>query len=70
MYLEDIYTIGVSLAGLPAINIPCGLSPSHMPIGLQLIAPQKKDGLVMQFAKAFASVTNYHNALPPLVTEV
>jgi len=37
MYLADIYTIGVNLAGLPAISVPCGFSKGGLPIGLQLI---------------------------------
>ncbi len=39
MYLADIFTLPASLAGLPAISTPCGLSDAGLPIGLQLVAP-------------------------------
>jgi len=69
MYLEDIYTIGVSLAGLPAISTPCGISSAGKPIGLQLIAPQKEEARVMRFAHAFESATHHNIALPPILNE-
>lgn len=51
MYMADIMTVPVSLAGLPAINIPAGLSSSGLPIGAQVIAPAKKDALLLALAK-------------------
>ena len=39
MYLSDIYTVSVNLAGIPGISVPCGTSSSGLPIGLQLLAP-------------------------------
>ena len=39
MYLSDIYTITANLAGIPGLSIPCGLTKSNLPIGLQLLAP-------------------------------
>ena len=38
MYLADIFTVPISLAGVPALNIPCGFSSKGFPIGLQLIS--------------------------------
>lgn len=52
MYLEDIYTIGVNLAGLPAVSVPAGFI-KKMPFGLQLIGPQKGDVTVLQAAEVF-----------------
>ena len=42
MYLSDIYTIAVNLAGLPGMSIPCGFDSSGLPVGLQIIGPEEK----------------------------
>lgn len=68
MYLADIYTISVNLAGLPAISIPNGFSHDGKPMGLQLIGPQKSDRSVIQAAHAFESATSFHKALPDRVS--
>lgn len=52
MYLEDIYTIGPNLAGLPALSVPAGFV-SGLPYGLQLIGPQTKDAEVLALGRAF-----------------
>lgn len=64
MYLEDIYTIGINLAGLPAVSIPAGFSTEGKPMGFQLIGPQKQDVQVLQTAKAFEKATNFHTCEP------
>lgn len=53
MYLEDIYTISINLAGVPAVSIPSGNSAEGLPMGLQLIGPQTQDARVLQAAYAF-----------------
>ncbi len=53
MYLSDIFTIPVNLAGLPAISVPCALSSSGLPIGIQFIGPQMGDHLCIQFASFY-----------------
>jgi len=53
MYLNDIFTIPVNLAGLPAISVPCGQDREGLPIGLHLIAPQFHDSQLLKFADAF-----------------
>ncbi len=50
MYLSDILTIPVNLAGLPAISLPCGFSPEGLPLGLQLIAPAFAEELLLRAA--------------------
>ena len=52
MYLQDIFTVSVNIAGLPAISIPCGES-AGLPVGMQLIGPEMGDDLVLQAAHAF-----------------
>lgn len=68
MYLEDIYTVGINLAGLPAVSVPAGFNQEHKPIGLQLIGPQKQDSNVLHAAHAFEKATAYHKELPKFAT--
>ncbi len=67
MYLEDIYTIGSNLVGIPAISIPSGFTKEGKPVGLQLLGPQQHDVRVFQAAYAFEQATPYHKALPKLI---
>jgi aspartyl-tRNA(Asn)/glutamyl-tRNA(Gln) amidotransferase subunit A len=53
MYLTDIMTVAANLTGVPAISIPAGLAHG-MPVGLQLIAPQKQDKNLLQLASKAA----------------
>lgn len=53
MYLSDIFTISVNLAGIPAISIPCGLTDDGLPIGLQIMAPAFEEGRIFTLAHAF-----------------
>ena len=53
MYLCDIYTIGVNLAGLPAISVPCGFTPGGLPIGLQLIGQPFQESNLLAIAHAY-----------------
>ena len=64
MYLSDIYTVPVNLAGLPALSMPCGFDGGGMPIGAQLIGPALGDGAVLNAAHAFQLETNYHRRTP------
>ena len=50
MYLSDIFTIPANLAGIPALSLPCGLSRSGLPIGLQLLGPAFSDALLLRVA--------------------
>jgi aspartyl-tRNA(Asn)/glutamyl-tRNA(Gln) amidotransferase subunit A len=66
MYLADVFTIPVNLAGLPAMSIPCGFTPQRLPIGLQLIAPPFRETTILQVAAAFEAATDFHTHKPPL----
>jgi aspartyl-tRNA(Asn)/glutamyl-tRNA(Gln) amidotransferase subunit A len=53
MYLSDIFTIPVNLAGLPAMSVPCGFDGSGLPVGLQIIGQPLDEGRMLQAAHAF-----------------
>lgn len=63
MYLADILTIPVNLAGLPGISIPAGFVEG-LPVGLQLIGPKYSESTIYQAASAFEATTNYHKQQP------
>jgi len=64
MYLSDIHTIPVNLAGLPAISIPCGFSRDNLPIGLQMIGRHFHEGMLLRLAYAFERNTEFHFKKP------
>jgi aspartyl-tRNA(Asn)/glutamyl-tRNA(Gln) amidotransferase subunit A len=64
MYLQDIYTIGVNLARLPAISVPSGFSVEKMPFGLQIIGARREDVLVCRLAHAYEKVAPYSLEVP------
>lgn len=63
MYLADILTIPVNLAGLPGISIPAGFVEG-LPVGLQLIGPKYSESTIYQAASAFEATTDYHKQQP------
>ncbi len=64
MYLSDIYTIAVNLAGLPAISIPCGFARG-LPAGLQLIGTYFSESRLLNVAHRYQQVTDWHRQCPP-----
>lgn len=64
MYLSDIYTVSVNLAGLPGLSMPCGFDSKGMPIGAQLIGPALGEAKVLNAAHAFQLDTEYHKQSP------
>jgi len=65
MYLADIYTVSINIAGVPAISIPCGFK-NGLPIGLQIIGDFFKEGQILQVAYSFEQNTAYHKQKPEL----
>jgi aspartyl-tRNA(Asn)/glutamyl-tRNA(Gln) amidotransferase subunit A len=64
MYLNDIYTIGANLAGLPAVSVPCGMVDG-LPVGLQIIGPHFAEERLLATAHAWQRETDWHRRLPP-----
>jgi aspartyl-tRNA(Asn)/glutamyl-tRNA(Gln) amidotransferase subunit A len=64
MYLNDIYTIGANLAGLPAISLPCGLS-SGLPTSMQIIGPHFAEERLLNVAHRYQLETDWHRRAPP-----
>ena len=64
MYLSDIFTISVNLAGLPAIALPCGLSKGGLPIGMQLIGRAFEEETILRAAHAYEQATQWHLKRP------
>ena len=51
MYLEDVMSVPLNLAGIPGLTIPVGKAKSGLPVGLQLIGPRRSDKSLLEFAK-------------------
>jgi aspartyl-tRNA(Asn)/glutamyl-tRNA(Gln) amidotransferase subunit A len=64
MYLSDIFTISVNLAGIPGISVPCGFSREGLPIGLQILGPPFGEPVLLQTAYAFEQATDFHRRKP------
>ena len=64
MYLSDVYTVSVNLAGLPGLSMPCGFDGKGLPIGAQLIGPHFGEGTLLNAAHAFQLDTDYHRRAP------
>ncbi|MGC2460930.1 MAG: Asp-tRNA(Asn)/Glu-tRNA(Gln) amidotransferase subunit GatA [Steroidobacteraceae bacterium] len=64
MYLNDIYTIGANLAGLPAISVPCGLAQG-LPVGMQIIGPHFGEERLLNVAHRYQLETDWHRRRPP-----
>ncbi len=66
MYLGDIYTVMINIAGMPSFSAPCGFDSDGMPVGMQLIGKPFCEAEIMSAAKAFQNATDYHKNLPTL----
>jgi aspartyl-tRNA(Asn)/glutamyl-tRNA(Gln) amidotransferase subunit A len=63
MYLNDIYTIGANLAGLPGISVPCGLADG-LPVGLQMVGPHFAEEALLACAHQYQQLTDWHQRAP------
>jgi aspartyl-tRNA(Asn)/glutamyl-tRNA(Gln) amidotransferase subunit A len=66
MYLSDIFTISVNLAGIPGISIPCGFTGEDLPVGLQLLGKHFDEESILRTAFAYEQATEWHKKRPKL----
>ena len=64
MYLSDIFTVSVNIAGLPGLSVPAGFDKAGMPIGVQIIGPALGDQKVLNIGYAFQQMTDFHRKRP------
>ncbi len=64
MYLSDIYTISVNLAGLPALSLPCGFDDDGLPIGMQIIGKHFDEAIILRLAHHYEQATDWHKKKP------
>lgn len=64
MYLSDVLTVNMNLAGVPALALPCGFSSNKLPIGMQLIGPRWSEALLFDLGKRYQQVTDWHTKEP------
>jgi aspartyl-tRNA(Asn)/glutamyl-tRNA(Gln) amidotransferase subunit A len=64
MYLSDIYTISVNLAGLPGMSIPAGFAPDGLPVGLQLVGRYFDEARLLNVAHRYQQATDWHQRMP------
>ncbi|MBI5356168.1 Asp-tRNA(Asn)/Glu-tRNA(Gln) amidotransferase subunit GatA [Candidatus Collierbacteria bacterium] len=64
MYLSDILTVPVNLAGLPGLALPCGFTKNNLPIGMQLIGPRWSENLLFDIGEKYQGLTNWHKERP------
>jgi aspartyl-tRNA(Asn)/glutamyl-tRNA(Gln) amidotransferase subunit A len=66
MYLSDIFTISVNLAGTCALSTPCGFSGENLPIGMQLVGRPFDEQTILRAGHAFEQATPWHKKQAPL----
>lgn len=67
MYLSDIFTLSVNLAGIPGLSVPCGFSKNNLPIGLQILGKHFDEGTLYRVAYNFEQATEHHKKKPDLL---
>jgi len=66
MYLEDVLTVPINLAGVPSLSVPCGFDATGMPIGMQIMGRYYDEATVLKAGYAFQQKTTFHQQKPPV----
>ncbi|HEX2517023.1 MAG TPA: Asp-tRNA(Asn)/Glu-tRNA(Gln) amidotransferase subunit GatA [Chloroflexota bacterium] len=69
MYLSDVCTLPVNMAGLPGISVPCGVDGAGLPVGLQLIGKAFDEATLLRAAYTYEQSTDFHRQRPPLLSQ-
>ncbi len=69
MYLEDVFTLPVNLAGICGVSLPCGFNSEELPIGLQILGPAFGETTALRVAYAYESATDWHKRRPTLAQD-
>jgi aspartyl-tRNA(Asn)/glutamyl-tRNA(Gln) amidotransferase subunit A len=71
MYMSDIYTLSLNLAGLPGMSVPAGFAKdaNNMPVGLQIIGNSFEEAKLLNVAHQYQQVTDWHKAIPEQYAE-
>ena len=64
LYLTDVFTVSANLAGLPALSVPCGLTPNNLPIGLQMTGRPFDEATLLRIGDTYERDTNWWKACP------
>lgn len=67
MYMVDVYTVLINLAGIPSLAIPCGFSKENLPIGMQIIGPQFSEEKLFQIGHAYEQATSWYKQKPEML---
>lgn len=67
MYLGDIYTVMINIAGLPSLALPCGFDSDNMPVGMQLIGKPFNEKTILTAGFVYQNATDYHTKKPQLI---
>ena len=65
LYLADLCTVTVNIAGLPGISVPCGVNSQGMPIGMQLIGKHFEEETILRVAYTFEQATRFRESNKP-----
>lgn len=66
MYLADVDTVAINIAGIPAMSVPAGFTKHGLPVGMQIIGPMHGEGKIIEVASAFQQATDHHLKKPKL----
>jgi aspartyl-tRNA(Asn)/glutamyl-tRNA(Gln) amidotransferase subunit A len=69
MYLEDVFTLPINLAGICGVSLPCGFDPDGLPIGLQILGPVLGEATILRAAYAYEQATDWHKRCPAIASQ-